>query len=46
MRLEESVTLGQPKTFAQAFPEILERLRLMKQKRFVDSLASRLKNSL
>ncbi|MFN3561600.1 MAG: peptidyl-prolyl cis-trans isomerase [Chloroherpetonaceae bacterium] len=46
MRLEESVAQKQPKTFAQAFPEILERLRMMKQKRFVDSLASRLKNSL
>ncbi len=46
MRLEELVALGQPKTLAQAFPEILERLRLMKQKRFVDSLSSRLKHSL
>lgn len=46
MRLEEIVASGQPKTFSQAFPEILERLRIMKQKRFVDSLASRLKNSL
>ncbi|MFQ3599271.1 MAG: peptidylprolyl isomerase [Chloroherpetonaceae bacterium] len=46
MRLEESVAPRQPKTFAQAFPEILERLRIIKQKRFVDSLASRLKNSL
>ncbi len=46
MRLEESVAAGEPKTFAQAFPEILERLRMMKQKRFVDSLTSRLKNSL
>jgi len=46
MRLEESVAAGEPKTFAQAFPEILERLRMMKQKHFVDSLASRLKNSL
>lgn len=46
MRLEELVAQRQPKTFAQAFPEILERLRIMKQKRFVDSLASRMKNSL
>ncbi len=46
MRLEERVAPQQPKTLAQAFPEILERLRLMKQKRFVDSLSSRLKNSL
>ncbi len=46
MRLEDSVAPQQPKTLAQAFPEILERLRIMKQKRFVDSLASRLKNSL
>ncbi len=46
MRLEELVASGQPKTLAQAFPEILERLRIIKQKRFVDSLASRLKNSL
>jgi len=46
MRLEESVAAGQPKPFAQAFPEILDRLRLMKQKHFVDSLATRLKNSL
>mgnify|MGYP003923884223 CR=1 FL=1 len=46
MRLEESVAAGEPKTWAQAFPEVLERLRLMKQKKFVDSLASRLKNSL
>ncbi len=45
MRLEESVAQKQPKTLAQAFPEILERLRMMKQKRFVDSLASRLKHS-
>lgn len=46
MRLEELVVPRQAKTFAQAFPEILERLRIIKQKRFVDSLASRLKNSL
>lgn len=46
MRLEESVAPQQPKTLVQAFPEILERLRIVKQKRFVDSLASRLKNSL
>lgn len=46
MRLEESVLPQQPKTLAQAFPEIIERLRLMKQKHFVDSLVSRLKNSL
>ncbi len=46
MRLEEIVAQRQPKTFVQAFPEVLERLRMMKQKRFVDSLASRLKNSL
>lgn len=43
MRLEEIALPNQPKTLTQAYPDILERLAMMKQKRFADSLAARLK---
>jgi hypothetical protein len=43
MRLEERVSQGEPKTFSQAYPDIVERLALINQKRFIDSLA-KLKN--
>lgn len=45
MRLEEIALPNQPKTLAQAYPEIVARLNAMKQKRFIDSLASLLKPS-